>query len=266
MSGLAISMAAMGAAMVIVLPSGPQAGTRTILREKVDAHGTVGDDLAARTGWRVARGFRWQILVPDAADRFEPTRPDRVFRTGQAFRLRLEAQCNLWIYILNRDPDCREVVLLPTRGEEHLLVRQGQQVTLPPDGQFRFADPPGTEDFRVLASPAKLEWVNPRELFAMEADKPLDDRARAQAEAQKEVRTKAIDGLQRAQSARRLVSRSLGEAVDELAADPALRRRTKDTMVVEPPQENAQLVLQASSDPADRGVIVFDIKLQHRHP
>jgi hypothetical protein len=214
----------------------------------------------------VARGFRWQILVPDAAGQFQPARPDRVFRTGQAFRLRLEAQCNLWIYILNRDPDGGEVVLLPTRGEEHLLVGQGQQVTLPPDGQFRFADPPGIEDFRVLASPAKLEWVNPRELFALEADKPLDDRERERARTQKAVRTKALAGLERAQSARRRVSKPLGEAVDELAADPGLRRRTKDTVVVEPPQEDAQLVVQASTDPADRGVIVFDIKLEHRRP
>jgi len=68
---------------------------------------------------------------------------------------------------LNRDPEGREVVLLPTRGEEDLLVGQGQQATLPPDGQFRFTDPPGIEVFRVLVSPAKLDWVNPRELFAM---------------------------------------------------------------------------------------------------
>ena len=50
------------------------------------------------------------------------------------------------------------MVLLPTRGEEDLLVGQGQQATLPPDGQFRFTDPPGIEVFRVLVSPAKLDW------------------------------------------------------------------------------------------------------------
>jgi hypothetical protein len=266
MSVFAIPLTTIGVALAFSLPLGSQAGTRTILREKVDAQGRVGDDLATRTGWRVARGFRWQILLADATGRFQPVRPDQIFRTGQAFRLCIEAQCDLWIYILDRDPAGREMVLLPTRGEEHLLVEQGQQANVPPDGQFRFTDPPGIEDFRILASPAKLDWVNPRELFAMEADKALDDREREKAEAQKAARTKAIAALQRSQSGRRLVSKPWHEVVDELAADPGLRRRTKDTMVVEPPQENAQLVVQASADPADRGVIVFDIKLQHRHP
>ncbi|MGA2704911.1 MAG: hypothetical protein ABSH35_27950 [Isosphaeraceae bacterium] len=45
----------------------------------------------------MARGFRWQILLPDAAGRFQPARPDQIFRTGQALRLCIEAQCDLWI-------------------------------------------------------------------------------------------------------------------------------------------------------------------------
>jgi hypothetical protein len=130
MGVLAIPLAMMGMALVFALPMGSQAGTRSILREKVDARGRVGDDLAlpffgasipgfvglltgrgpfspafalipgrsddlaAKTGWRMARGFRWQILLPDAAGRFQPARPDQIFRTGQALRLCIEPQCD----------------------------------------------------------------------------------------------------------------------------------------------------------------------------
>ena len=71
MGVLAIPLAMMGMALAFAPPMGSQAGTRSILREKVDARGRVGDDLAAKTGWRMARGFRWQILLPDAAGRFQ---------------------------------------------------------------------------------------------------------------------------------------------------------------------------------------------------
>src|SRR4051812_23391317 len=211
MSALTIPLSALGVALALGVPEGPRSGTRSILREKVDARGVVGADLAAQTDWSVARGFLWQILLPDAEGRFQPARPDQVFRTGQAFRLGIEAQCDLWIYILNRDPEGREVVLLPERGEEHLLVRQGQTTVIPPDGQFRFTDPPGIETFRVLASPARLDWVNPRELFALEGGEPLDGRARDRAEAQKEARTRAIADLRRRQARRRVVSEALGD-------------------------------------------------------
>src|SRR3954469_5310784 len=113
MSAFTILLSALGVALVLGVPEGARSGTGSILREKVDARGVVGAELAAQTGWSVARGFLWQILLPDAEGRFRPARPDQVFRTGQAFRLCIEPQCDLWVYLLNRDPEGHEVVLLP---------------------------------------------------------------------------------------------------------------------------------------------------------
>src|SRR3954471_18855790 len=70
MNALTIFLSTLGVALALGGSEGPKSRMRSILREKVDARGVVGADLAAQTGWSVARGFQWQILLPDAEGRY----------------------------------------------------------------------------------------------------------------------------------------------------------------------------------------------------
>jgi hypothetical protein len=250
-------------------------GERNIIRARTDAQGVADEELAARTGWRVARGFQWQILLQGPDGLYRPARPDRPFETGQAFRLELEADSDLWIYLLNRGPDGSEVVLLPERGEGHLLVRKGERVLIPPTGQFRFQEPPGAETFRILASPERLSWVNPHELFRWESGAPVDAETRERARSQKQLRSTSIDAIRKHQADPLRFERPLSQMVAELGPGAGSKALVKSTVVVAPLPEDGsdaaeppsrEQVVRVSSDPANRDPLVYDIQLRHQHP
>jgi hypothetical protein len=257
-----------------------QSGQRNIVRTQTDNQGGVSADLARQTGWRTARGFNWEILLQQPDGAFKPVPPNRAFRTGEAFRLEIEADTDLWVYVLNRGPDNSETVLFPEQGEEHLLIRKEQQVTVPAAGQFRFADPPGTERLRILAASEKLAWVNPGELFRLEAAQTLDPAEARRATEQKALRTKELAKIEGRQAPARVLDEPLSRAVDRMARDPARGAGLKDTVVVAPlperpsvaeeptpapaPPPSRYQVARVSSSAADRSTFVCEVRLRHQ--
>lgn len=268
-------------ATVAVGPVRAQPVARNIVRAETDAQGVVSDDLAAQTGWRTARGFEWQILLRGDDRSFRPADPTRIFRTGEAFKLEIEADTDLWIYVLTRGPDGDETLLFPEPGEAHRFVRKGERAVVPATGQFRFADPPGTETFRILAATEKLAWVQPAELFRLEAGAVLSGSETVQAQDQRAQRTRAITSLQERQPRPQMLDAPLSKSLDRIGLAPSERSGRKDTVVVAPAVEGeglegvpdrpaggegggGQQVTRLSTDPADREPIVLDVRFEHR--
>ncbi len=247
--------------LVGLLPVDDESRKRGIVRDNIQADGQVSTQLAAQTGWARVLGCRWQMWV-NVEGKYRSVRPDQVFRTGQAFQIKVTADTDLWIYVLNRDSVGNEVVLLPDENEEHMRIRQGETVTIPPDGPFRFVDPPGTEHFRIIASPVKLTWVKPRELFDLEMEHQQTQADKKKALVQKKERSKGVQNLMARQKQKFTLQQSLEQVLEKGIPAGA---RSKDTVLVPPPTENGQQVLQASANPGHVDPIVIDVELRHRY-
>lgn len=234
---------------------------RDIIRERTDSHGVAHGNSLFETGWASVLALQWQLHV-DEGKGYRTVRPDQLFRTGQAFQLKVRAETELWIYVLNQNTSGGVVVLLPEKAEEHLRLDRNQEVTIPPDGNFRFSDPPGTERFRIIASPTKLPYINPSELFALDAGGQLTPDEVSAARQQQSMRDSKLTSIQEAQS--RLEVRKL--PLDEVLLPGNVSGvRGKDTVLLPPPTEDGQFVVRGATVSSKIDPILIDIKLVHGH-
>lgn len=252
--------------------------SRSVIRENVKHDGQVDAELAGATGLNTVNGFSWQMfLVDDLSGTTTLTRFNRDFRTEQAFKFKVEAYTDMWIYVMNVEPSGKMVTLLPELGEQHLLVRAGQSVMVPPDGQFRFVGEAGVEQFRIIASPKKLKWVNPESLWKLDNGDTLPPEEERVARAQERTRSKSIDGIQLLQTKNQkdsagLYKKSLPDVVAALKRDPGMRKNVKDVVLLPPPAEGDNVaeadrlrhdVIHVSDERNDPDAIVIDVKLKH---
>jgi hypothetical protein len=254
-------------------------GLRSILREHVKHDGQVDATLASTTGWNSVQGFSWQMfLVDDISGATTLTRYNREFPADQAFKLKIEAHTDLWIYVMNVEPTGKMVTLLPELGEQHMQVKSGKTVTVPPDGHFRFTGDPGVEQFRVVASPVKLKWINPESLWKLENGAELPPDEERVAVAARDARHKSITGIKSLQEKQQeasggLYTKSLPDLVETLEKNPDMRAMVKDVVLVPPPSEasaeapeesHRQDVILVSDETESEDAIVIDIKLKHK--
>ncbi len=153
------------------------ADTRDILREHVQPDGQVGGQLAGDTGWTTMHAYRWQmLLVNDQTGEQTSVKPDQVFRTGTAFKLRIETYTDLYIYVLNVNSDKTVATLFPEQSEQHLLLRSGQSAKVPPDpappqrDQFRFTPPSGAEKFYIARFAQEIGLGQPQPVSPRRAE------------------------------------------------------------------------------------------------
>ena len=264
----------------LILAAAPAEPVRTdsdrMLREHVRSSGQVSKELAEQTGWSVLRGLRWRILLFNPADKQQtPVSPKTVFRTGQRVQVEIEAHvCDMWIYLLNVNPEGDVTVPFPERTDAHLLVRKGRTVVFPPRGdRLRFKGAPGKELLRIIASPKKLTWVNPKELDKLGQGRTLSELEAEAAGAQKAYRSKSLRALDDAQSRLPVETRSLPEVVAKMKTSPQFRHRCKNVSLVPPPQDTpspdrqedpADEILVAASDRENRDPIIVNVELEHR--
>jgi hypothetical protein len=266
----------LAALLLVASPAEPLPNSSEILlQEHVLSNGQVSKELAQQTGWSVLRGLRWRILLFDPAqDEPAPTSPRTVFQAQQRFQLEIEAHvCDVWIYLLNVDPRGELTVLFPEQAEEHCLVSKGKKVVFPPrGGRLRFTGPPGKELLRVIASPKKLSWINPKELLEMGQGQKLSRPDEQIAANQKSQRTKSISNIRQAQSQLPVETKSLPELVDRIKNNPQLRVQYKNVGLVPPPgsqspdsqEDPADEILVATEAAGNLNPIVVDVQLEHR--
>jgi hypothetical protein len=245
------------------------------LRTHVDANGRITDAaLRDQTGCQVMRGFVWSIDLADAANanKFTPADPMQTFKQGQRFRVRIEAFCDLYVYVLNQNSDGSAEVLLPTKTEKVPLVKRGQSVLLPDDDtSFKFTPPAGTETLRVIAAPMELPWVASAELFKLQTGQELTQqessvldqikglRARgASAKSIEDVKLTKVAGTATAPQAK-----SVGSVQGAIKAIGEGKRSRQ--LLVEAATGNSKglLVTHASPDSESKAILVYEIALKH---
>lgn len=233
-------------------------------RGQVDARGRITDkDLRQRSGWQTMHAFQWTIELerPAGSNEFVAVSKNQTFHHGDAFRLRFETATDLYVYVLVRNADKSETILLPEAAETVPLVRRGDRAFLPtPPDTFSFSPPAGTEQLRLVVATEVLPWVSSKRFWELENGEALSDEQQAV--------------LNQLKSAR---SRSLGEAITKLSG----QAKSVDSLRIAKKQieqgtlaKGAEVIAVEDADEADvvcyvtnqtdaHPIIVHDITLNH---
>jgi hypothetical protein len=142
---------------------------RSIIRKGIDDQGRCHGDLAKTTGLANATSLAYKVLLlnPDGTESSVDA-SKTTFRFGQQFRIEIEADSNLYVYVFHEGPDGVRTILLPDVIDKGRvpMVKQGQKKVLPDDGTyFEFVEPAGTEKLLVYASAEPKSDLTPKAAF-----------------------------------------------------------------------------------------------------
>ena len=91
--------------------------------------------------------LEYELLTPTERG-LMPVSPDRVFRTGERFRLRVRPNQPGSVYVILRGSEGERKILFPPPGIPIAVnwLERGEERVLPDDGWFGFDAAPGVED------------------------------------------------------------------------------------------------------------------------
>jgi hypothetical protein len=97
--------------------------------------------------------LEYTIISVDDSGTQKPVDPHaHIFNVGDSFVVRIKPQDDVYVYVFNEGPTGERACLLPTAGEQPLLVKSGVEISLPDDGGFfTFSEPAGAEKLVVVA-------------------------------------------------------------------------------------------------------------------
>jgi hypothetical protein len=182
------------------------------------------------------------------------------FQFGQQFRIEIEADSDLYVYVFHEGPDAVRTLLMPDvvdKGRVPLLKR-GQKKVLPDDGTyFEFVPPAGVEKLLVYASPNIRSELTPKEAF--ENLQEMDKKKMIELKNQQD---KVISDATKNQPADALTSSDLQKVAESNEAIPEFRLRG---MRWKPETDDAgegQTVMVGSYDPNVRPDLFVEISLE----
>ncbi len=153
-------VAALSAAFVLIgLPVQAADDSQTTLRDLVRRYAKDGDGktLAKKIGFSkpVEHVVALEYSVLLAAEGKETPIADlkaHQFKLGDRIRVKIQPMGNAHIYILHEGASGHRTCLLPRSEEKPPFIKAGQSVSLPTEGYFEFAEPPGDEQLLVVAT------------------------------------------------------------------------------------------------------------------
>lgn len=142
---------------------------RGIIRAGMDHNGHVHGNFAKQTGLVNASSLSYKILLLDKDKKEKAVNEkDFTFEMGQQFRVQIETDNDMWLYVFHEGPDGTRTILMPDKIDKDYvpMAKRGQPKVLPDDGTyFEFTPPPGKERLLVFASPTPRPELTPKEAF-----------------------------------------------------------------------------------------------------
>jgi len=235
----------------------PDYSIRSILRKGIDDQGRVHGELAEMTGFKTATSLGYKLLLLDETGAEKAVDPSTTtFQFGQQFRIEIEADSDLYVYVFHEGPDGVRTILMPDSVDKGRvpMVRRGQRKVLPDDGTyFEFAPPPGKEKLLVYASPERRDELTPKEAFeSMDKGRMIELRNN---------QDRAIGERTKNQTAP-ITEPDINKVAEVLQANPEFRLRGVrwDPKSMNLGEGNTAMV--ASSDPDVRPDLFVEISLQ----
>lgn len=263
------ALAAVVAAPVTAIaeePARPEYSVRSIIRKGIDDQGRVHGELAEVTGLANATSLAYKILLlNDDGSESTVNAGDTTFKFGQQFRIEIEADSDLYVYVFHEGPDNIRTILMPDVVDQGRIpmVRRGQKKVLPDDGTyFEFVPPAGVEKLLVYASPERKDALTPKEAF--ENAEEMDEKKMIEL---KNEQDKIISESTKNQPAEAITAPDIKKVVQSNEGLPQFRLRG---MRWQPEQTNAtekkdgQTVMVGSYDPTVRPDLFVEISLETR--
>jgi hypothetical protein len=256
MKSIVFSMAFLAATVGDDQSAAPQAGSekvryRKIIRAGVDKDGKVHGELAQATGLVNATSLGYKVLLKDKDGQWQTVNPANYeFRLGQQFRIELEADTDMYLYVFHEDKSGERSILVPDAhdGDYVPMVRKGAKKVLPDDNtHFEFVSPVGTDKLIVYGSKEKRPDLLPPEDASEKAILELKTR---QDQAFEKVRSK------------KQVKIDPQQVADAGQVDDVLKFTFRDIgSVVLLDEEQGTTVISGSRDPKEKPVAYAEIPL-----
>lgn len=121
------------------------------------ARGASEGDRPGATGSR--SGIRYRVLRREPGGDAKEVDPDTTFQSGERIRFGFEPNIDGFLFVVQRGSTGQWSVLLPHPeiNDGRNAVAEFEEVTIPPQGWFRFDDNPGTEQVFVYLSREPIE-------------------------------------------------------------------------------------------------------------
>lgn len=143
------------------------------------------------------------------------------FKLGDQIRVKIQPVSSAYIYILHEGASGHRLCLLPTSDEKPSLVKGGSSVSLPEDGYFEFAEPPGNEQLLVVATETAVSDL--AGLTNVVFNKPDDQLTPQEKEIKKNIKAKVQERLKSIREHQAETTTYRG-----LLADDAMKDFTRD--------------------------------------
>lgn len=242
-------------------PAKPAYSVRSIIRKGIDDQGRVHGELAKATGLANATSLAYKVLLlNDDGSEKNVDAGDTTFSFGQQFRIEIEADSDLYLYVFHEGPDGVRTILLPDAVDRGRVpsVRQGHKKVLPDDGTyFEFVPPAGLEKLLVYASPERRDELTPAEAFDN-----VDEMDESKMIELKNQQDKVISEATKGQPTEAITAPEIQKVVEANEAVPEFRLRG---MRWQPDTQDAaegQTVMVGSYDPNVRPDLFVEIPLK----
>ena len=142
---------------------------RDSIRSDVNHDGSVTGGALAQAGFKKASSVSYKVLVRNADG--SETMVDEAnhnFNVGDEFRLVVEADTDLFLYVFHEGPTSKRVLMVPDREDPKGFVpkvTRGKQTLIPADGYLKVTPPGGLEKLLVFASPVKKPELAARKAY-----------------------------------------------------------------------------------------------------
>lgn len=238
---------------------------RSIIRKGIDDQGRVHGDLAKVTGLANATSLAYKVLlVKEDGTEATVDAADTTFKFGQQFRIEIEADSDLYVYVFHEGPNGTRTILMPDVVDNNRIpmVRRGQKKVLPDDGTyFEFVPPAGVEKLLVYASPERRDQLTPKDAF--ENVEEMDKKKMIELKNQQD---KVISEATKNQPKEVATSPDIQKVVQSNEALPEFRLRGMrwQPEAAETNAAEGQTVMVGSYDPKVRPDLFVEISLQTR--
>lgn len=239
----------------------PAYSVRSIIRKGIDDQGRVHGELADATGLANATSLAYKILLlNDDGSESSVDAGKTTFKFGQQFRIEIEADSDLYVYVFHEGPDGIRTILMPDviDGGRVPMVKQGQKKVLPDDGTyFEFVPPAGVEKLLVYASPDPKNDLTPKEAFENVPEEGNKNMIEL-----KNQQDKVISDATKSQPTEAITTPDIQKVVQSNEALPEFRLRGMRWQPEEESAAEGQTVMVGSYDPKVRPELFVEISLE----
>lgn len=237
--------------------TGKDMKARGIIRAGVDSSGKVHGEFAKTTGLKHMTAVAYKVSLLDRSGK-EAVVDERkhTFKVGDQFRLVIEAETDVFVYVFHQGTDNVQTILLPDRFDQGRVpfVKRGEKKVLPEDGNyFVVTAPAGVDKIRVYASPERKPELTPKEAF----DNPTPE----QLKELKVKQEKVFSGATNKAPAQKITAVEPTQVARSNEALPEFRLRGLD-WEPETASDEGRIIAAGSYDEAKRPDVFFDVTLK----